>query len=268
MTASFSESEEQFLAADGTTPLSMVVCAPVEAPRAALLLFHGGGWVGGKPEMLVPHARLLAGAGILVASAGYRLVGKGATSPADCLADAARADDVFRAIAARSGLDRIAIGGGSAGAQLALALSMPPGGEEPRAHTALVLLNPAVDMCCGRGPVATLFRRRVGLTRETARAASPLHHVRADAPRALALHGTRDRIVPIALARQFEDAMVAAGNDCTLVEFEGVGHGFFLPRPDGNPAFDRTAELIEQFLLGPMAGPEGDVHTEDGRYTA
>ncbi|KRA38639.1 MULTISPECIES: alpha/beta hydrolase [unclassified Nocardioides] len=268
MTTQHTQTVEHFLAADDATRVEMLVCSPVEPPHAALLLFHGGGWVGGKPEMLEPHARLLADAGVLVASAGYRLVGKGASSPADCLADAARADDLFREIASRAGLDHIAIGGGSAGAQLALALAMPPGGERPRAYDGLVLLNPAVDMCCGRGPVASLFRRKVGLTRDTARAVSPLHHVRSGAPRALVMHGTRDRIVPIGLARQFEDAMRAADNDCELVEFDGVGHGFFLPRPEGNPAFDRTAELIEKFLLTLTADPECGGRIEDGKYPA
>lgn len=268
MTGTPPEAVERFLAADDATELTMVVCAPVDRPRAALLLFHGGGWIAGSPSMLVPHARSLADAGILVASAGYRLVGAGAASPADCLADAARADAAFRELAARRDIDRISIGGGSAGAQLALALAMPPGDDQPRAYDGLVLLNPAVDTCCGRGPVASLFRRRVGLTRDTARAASPLHHVRSGAPRSLVMHGTRDRIVPIALARRFRDAMAAAGNDCDLVEFDGAGHGFFLPRPEGNPAFDRTVELASQFLLSRTAGTELSGLTDDGKSPA
>lgn len=268
MTGSSTETVEQYLAADDVTRLNLHVCSPAERPRAAVLLFHGGGWMKGTPAMLLPHARRLAGAGILTASAAYRLVGSGAVSPADCLADAARADRAFREIAAGAGLDRIAIGGGSAGAQLALALAMPSGGDQPLAYDGLVLLNPAVDVCCGRGPLAALARRLVGLTPETAREASPLHHVRPGAPRALILHGARDRIVPLRQVREFRQAMTAVGNDCDLVEFDGAGHGFFLPRPDGNPAFDRTAELIEQFLRAPTADPDRRGRTDDGKYPA
>lgn len=268
MIDSRSEVVERFLAADDATELSMSVFAPAGRPQAALLLFHGGGWIRGKPAMLLSLARMLADSGIMVASAGYRLVGSGAASPADCLADAARADHAFRLIAARAGVDRIAIGGGSAGAQLALALAMPVGGDEPLQYAGLVLLNPAVDQCCGRWPMASFFRRRVGLTRETARAASPLHHVRAGAPPSLMMHGTRDRLVPIRLARRFEEAMVAAGNECDLVEFDGVGHGFFLPRPGGNPATDRTAELIQQFLTTRSVGSERSGRAVHGKHPA
>ena len=268
MTESSTETIEQYVAADGVTRLDLHVCAPVRRPRAAVLLFHGGGWMKGAPSMLLPHARRLADAGILAASSAYRLVGSGALSPADCLADAAQADRTFRKIAADAGLDRIAIGGGSAGAQLALALAMPPGGDQPSAYDGLVLLNPAVDMCCGRGLLAALSRRLVGLTPEAARDASPLHHVRPGTPRSLVLHGTRDRIVPLRLVREFRQAMTLAGNDCDLVEFEGAGHGFFLPRPEGNPAFDRTAELILKFLLTPTAGSEGAGQIDDGKYPA
>lgn len=268
MTGSYAETVEQYVAADGVTWQNLHVCSPAARPRAAVLLFHGGGWMKGTPGMLVPHAQRLAEAGILVASSAYRLVGSGAASPADCLADAARADRAFREIAAGAGLDRIAIGGGSAGAQLALALAMPASGNPPPAYDGLVLLNPAVDVCCSRGPLAALSRRLVGLTPETARDASPLHHVRPGAPRSLVLHGTRDRIVPLRLAREFRQAMGAAGNDCDLVEFEGAGHGFFLPRPEGNPAFDRTVELILDFLLAPTTDPEQGGQIDDGSHQA
>lgn len=268
MTESFTEAIEQYVAADGVTRLDLHVCTPARRPRAAVLLFHGGGWMKGAPSMLLPHARRLADAGVLVASSAYRLVGSGAASPADCLADAARADAAFRKIAADAGLDSIAIGGGSAGAQLALALAMPADSGEPGAYDGLVLLNPAVDMCCGRGVLAVLSRRLVGLTPETARLASPLHHVRRGVPRSLVLHGTRDRIVPLRLVRKFREAMVAAGNDCELVEFDGAGHGFFLPTPAGNPAFDRTAALILEFLLDPTADPEQGGQTDEGTWSA
>ncbi|MGO4256417.1 alpha/beta hydrolase [Marmoricola sp. RAF53] len=265
MNGARSEGGEYFVAADGETPLPLHVLYPAQQPRAALLLFHGGGWRRGRPTMLVPHARKLADAGILTASAGYRLVGAGAATPADCLADAAQADRAFRTIAERAGLDNIAIGGGSAGAQLALALAMPPGGQESHGYTGLVLFNPAVDQCCNRGLVASLVRRSLRLTPEGARAASPLHHVRGGMPPSLMFHGTHDRLVPIELARRFQASMEAAGNDCELVEFAGARHGFFLDRREGNPALERSIELIKLLLLVRAVGSPTEARTVTGK---
>jgi len=253
---------ERFVAADGETRLPIHVFVPATPPRAALLLFHGGGWMRGSPGMLVPHARRLAESGILAASAGYRLVRSGADSPADCLEDAGRADTVFRALATEAGVERVAIGGGSAGAQMALSLAMPPGGAGAREYAGLVLFNPAVDQCCTRGPIGALMRHRLRLTPERARAASPAHHVRSGVPPSLVFHGTRDRLVAIDKVRRFRDAMENAGNNCELVEFQGAGHGFFLSRPRGNPAFDRTVELTERFLLTLATGPRLEAPTD------
>jgi len=236
-----------FAAADGT-PLPLHVFSPPGRARAALLLFHGGGWMIGSPAMFFPQARALAQAGILTASAGYRLVGAGADSPLDCMADAENADRLFRTVAADAGLASIGVGGGSAGGQLALSLAASPA----RAYSSLVLFNPALDACCEGAAIAELLK----VSPQQARAFSPLHQVRPGMPPTVMFHGTDDRLVPIALARRFRRLMTDAGTECELVEFPGAGHGFFNHDPNGNPAYDDVLGRTRAHLLR-TAGEEG-----------
>ncbi|WP_410818450.1 hypothetical protein [Micromonospora sp. 050-3] len=47
--------------------------------------------------------------------------------------------------------------------------------------------------------------------------------------------------------RQFRDAMVRAGNECTLLEYEGAEHGFHYPGTGGH--FDDVIAAAARFLL-------------------
>ncbi|WP_202638750.1 alpha/beta hydrolase [Bailinhaonella thermotolerans] len=218
--------------------MTIHVIAPGDRPaRAAILLFHGGGWVQGSPEQFFPQCRAMAQRGILAASGVYRLVGGGADSPADCLADARAAISEFQGIAASHGLGEVAVGGGSAGGQLALAATLiDPVGPAP---SRLVLFNPVVDLCCGfdAGLLAL-----VGLTPRQAAALSPAHHAQSGLPPTLIFHGTADRLAPISAVR---DLCTATG--ARLVEFEGAEHGFF----NVSPYYEQTLDRMAAFLLGP-----------------
>ncbi|MBS2531147.1 alpha/beta hydrolase fold domain-containing protein, partial [Catenulispora sp. NF23] len=114
---------QTFYPSPGGQELPLRLFSTAGAPRGAVLLFHGGGWLAGGPAMFDAHGRMLADRGLLVASAGYRLLGQGAASLADCVDDAVAAAGFFTALAAGYGLgpERIGRGGGSAGGQLALA---------------------------------------------------------------------------------------------------------------------------------------------------
>ena len=46
-------------------------------------------------------------------------------------------------------------------------------------------------------------------------------------PDTLIFHGEADKTVPIAQVRDFCTAMRQAKNRCTVLGFEGAGHGFF-----------------------------------------
>jgi acetyl esterase/lipase len=57
--------------------------------------------------------------------------------------------------------------------------------------------------------------------------------------------------VPIEHVRRFREAMVTAGNDCVLLEYEGAGHAFHYPGPDGHfdAAMRSTADFIMERLI-------------------
>jgi acetyl esterase/lipase len=58
-------------------------------------------------------------------------------------------------------------------------------------------------------------------------AASPIVHVRADAPPFLIIHGDRDSLVPVAEARRFHEALAAVSKDTVAyAEIPGAQHAF------------------------------------------
>jgi acetyl esterase len=122
-----SESSEIYEAADGSE-LPMLVFEPAEGTRAlaGIVVFHGGALHRGSADGLAPHCRQLASRGIFAVSAGHRLIGQGAMSIGDCIADVRRAIEHFSSLAALRGLgsSRLASGGSSAGAHLALVAAM------------------------------------------------------------------------------------------------------------------------------------------------
>jgi acetyl esterase len=94
MTAS-RESATTYEAGDGSD-VPMLVFEPGEdtQPSAGVVFFPGGALRKGSPDDLAPHCRQLA------SRAGYRLLGRGATAIADCVADVRRAIEHFKSLAA------------------------------------------------------------------------------------------------------------------------------------------------------------------------
>ncbi|MBS2551211.1 alpha/beta hydrolase [Catenulispora sp. NL8] len=203
----------------------MLVFEPTGPPRAAVILFHGGGLRHGSPDELAPHCTALAAKGILAAAAGYRLLGQGAEHIGECLADVraemAKFRAEFRAESRKLAAPTLplATGGSSAGGHLALlaTLTGPDSGFDT-----LVLFNPIVDATL----VAPEVLARALEPGTTAESISPLHLLRPGSPRTAVFSGTADSIAPIESLRAFRDAMVAAGDACELTEFEGAEHAF------------------------------------------
>jgi acetyl esterase/lipase len=88
------------------------------------------------------------------------------------------------------------------------------------------------------------------------REASPVSHVRADAPPVLTLHGECDSVVPVSQGQALHDALTAAGAKSTLIRVARGRHAWC----DDFAGLDsqRTLPAIIQFLsdtLGPGARP-------------
>ncbi|WBB71228.1 alpha/beta hydrolase [Micromonospora sp. WMMD1128] len=234
-------------AADGRE-LPLLVFEPVGTrPRAGVVLFHGGALREGSAAGLAPHCRRLAAHGIFAVSAGYRLLGRGAVSIDDCIADVRRAVERFGRLAASRGLEarHLASGGSSAGAHLALVAAM----TAPTPGVAgVVTLNPAgLDL----GALAPAMRRRleqqIGIAAGRLVEYSLIEFVRPGHPPMQIHHGIRDEVEPIEAVRRFRDAMTRSGNECTLVEYAHAEHGFHYPGHGRD--FDDVVDATARFLL-------------------
>lgn len=215
-------------------------------PRAGVILFHGGGLTHGSPEDLAPHCRRLAEHGIFTVSAGYRLLGKGAASIDDCLADVRQSIEDFHQLAAAQGLGpvRLAAGGSSAGAHLALLATLSS--TDPGVP-AIIALNPAgLDLASFAPELRRQLEERVGIEAGKLVDYSALEYVQPGRPRTLIQHGTEDEIEPITSVRRFQEAMTRAGNECELIEYPGAKHAFHYP--DGDH-FDEVMAATIRFLL-------------------
>jgi acetyl esterase/lipase len=249
------ESSMLYEAADGSE-LPLLAFEPAEGtqPLAGIVLFHGGALHTGSATGLAPHCRQLASRGVFAVSAGYRLLGQGAVSIDDCVADVRQAVELFGRLAASRGLDasRLASGGSSAGAHLALVAAMiAPDGPVPALEpgaAAVVAFNPAgLDLLSFEPELQRHLEHQVGIAAGKLIEYSLIEFVRPGNPPMLIHHGTSDEVEPIDRVRRFRDIMVHSGNECTLLEYEHVKHGFHYP---GNSEhFDDVIDATARFLL-------------------
>ena len=133
----------------GSIPLRVYRPAGVAAtaPLPGLVYFHGGGWVIGDLETHdVLCRQLTAGAGITVVSVDYRLAPEHKFPAA--IDDAWEATRWVNASAAEPGIDasRLAVGGDSAGGNLAAVVALMARDAGSPAVTFQVLLYPVTDL--------------------------------------------------------------------------------------------------------------------------
>lgn len=232
---------------------------PAKDKRPAIVLFFGGGWVGGEPTHFEPQGRYLAQRGLIVFLPDYRTRKKHETTPRECVADGKSAIRWVRTNAARLGVDpdRILAGGGSAGGHVAATTGICEGLDEPGEDTsissrpaALVLFNPVYH----NGPGGYGADR----VRKWFPAISPAHNLTADDPPAIVFLGTEDKLIPVAQAEAFRDEQRKLGIRSDLHLYEGEPHGFFnLSIGQGKPEhFLDTVRKTDRFLteLGYLEG--------------
>ena len=213
--------------------LDVIADAKGAVGAPVLVYVHGGAWVfGDKREQALPMMYELARRGWVCVAVNYRLSPKG-TWP-DHIVDVKHALAwVKREIAAFGGDPSfVALAGGSAGGHLVALAALTPGVEEfgggnPEARDvtvdAVIPIYGVHDMeghpdlmgRFGRG-LTTLLETQVMKTTmlehpEVFAKASPLEHVRADAPPTYVLQGTHDTLVPVVVARRFVNELRAAG---------------------------------------------------------
>ncbi|MFD4295504.1 alpha/beta hydrolase [Rhodococcus sp. NPDC058505] len=216
-------------------------------PNAPMLLqIHGGGWViGSKDHQGLPLMAALASRGWVCAAVNYPLSPK-AVWP-DQLVALKRAVGWLRSEGPRFGGDPgfLAVTGGSAGGHLAAMLALTanepalqPGFEDAdTAVQACVPMYGVYDFAGDTGikavrqrvesPLSEMVLGKGAAFPEAYRLASPLAHLRADAPPFLVVHGSNDSFIPVAEAREFVRRLRAASeNPVGYAELRGAQHAF------------------------------------------
>jgi acetyl esterase/lipase len=237
--------------------------APVPAGRPrrpALMQIHGGGWViGDKREQGLPLLNHMAAQGWVGFNVNYRL-SPGVAFP-DHLVDLKRGLAWIKDHADEYGIDPdfVCVTGGSAGGHLTALMGLTandpdfqPGFEGADTAVAAAVPFYGIYDFTDRGVFGSepeIFERfleplvmKAFLAEEPEKfvAASPIHHLRADAPPFFVVHGDRDTLAPVEDARTFVEQLRAVSTEPVLyAEMRGAQHAF-----EVFPSV-RTATVIE-----------------------
>lgn len=217
--------------------------------RPVIVFFFGGGWMRGTPLQFYPECAYFAERGFVAISADYRTAFTHGTTPFEAVADGKSAIRWIRRNATRLGIDptRIVAAGASAGGQVAAAAGTLKGLDDPADDRtvsarpdALALWYPVFD----NGPEgygdATVKARY--------REFSPLHNIDASTPPTMVFLGTKDPLVPVATARDFQVRMEKAGVPCELRLFPGAEHPIYSYRKPPTWARAEILATTDAFL--------------------
>jgi acetyl esterase/lipase len=251
----------------GGEVLKLDVAAPTTGgPYPAVLMLHGGAWrMGDRADLSTAAINLtanrvtpsviagVAARGYVVASASYRLAPR---HPFPAQIDDARSAVRFLRNNAKThniDPDRIAAGGFSAGAHLALLLALNPppvadGDTSAAVRCAVSYFGPTDLSLYAASPgledtYMVPFLGKACKTDPTAyRVASPINFVSKAAPPVLLVHGTADFIVPIIHSERLLARLKGAGAVAELLTVPGAGHGW------GGPTAAKTTAAAVRFL--------------------
>lgn len=265
---------------DGRTEkldLYLPVAEGAKPLRGGVVWIHGGGWYAGRKTDAreVSLSTDLAGQGFVVASIDYLLAGAEQPSWPQALYDCKNAVRFLRANAQKFRIAprNIAVGGGSAGAHLALMVGYtndlpewePPASPHPHTSsrveavlnfygvTNLLTWHPTnpdgTPFLFAGCEVPALF---TGVSRETGaptwQAASPITHVRRDLPPTFIAHGKMDREVTHHQSLELAEALRRAGAAYQMEVLENAGHTFTLTHWADQPLEKDLTPLVVGFL--------------------
>lgn len=214
--------------------------------RSAVGFFHGGFWDAAMVTQFVPHCHHFASRGAVAVCFEYRVGSKHRTGPVEAIEDSLSALEWLFANAEILGIDpeRIAFGGASGGAYLALLLAMRKDKDFtlPVRPKALLLFSALVNTT-PKGQLSERFPDK-----KTASRLSPSRLVRRKLPPMLLMHGKSDRVIPFDEAASFRRRMKWHGNRCKLLDFNGAEHSFFNFNVS-HRNFEMTIGAADRFLV-------------------
>jgi acetyl esterase/lipase len=218
-------------------------------PWPVVVVIHGGFWRAKYDLQHIGHlcAALTEDCGVATWSLDYRRVGQPGGGWPGTLHDVGAGTSFVTHLAADHSLDlqRVLTLGHSAGGQLALWAA-----HETRVARGAVALAGVADLCygaqlhIGQDAVQDFLGGEPADVRERYEDASPMDRLPLGVPHVL-VHGAEDDTVPLAIARRYRDAAVAAGDDARLVQLEHTGHFELIdPLSDAWPAVRSAVEWL------------------------
>jgi acetyl esterase len=260
--------DRTFSGPSGDVPVRVYVPTSDPGPRPVLVYFHGGGWVIGDLESHDATVRALAAAsGVTVVAVDYRLAPEHAFPAAvdDCLAAVRWVAEPLTAAELGVDPDRMAVGGDSAGGNLAAVAAQQLRDTGPALRFQL-LVYPATEMHFSHPSIDEnadgYFLTKADMTWfrghycpdedwDDPRMSPLLAHddaVRDVAP-ALVITAEFDPLRDEGEA--YAAKLQAAGVDAKVSRYDCVIHGFFSMSdmvPEGKAAIDEAAEALRAAL--------------------
>lgn len=208
----------------GGAPLALDAFVPAGAgPFPAVIIVHGGGFVGGDRAVAVaPLREALSNSRFVWFSIDYRLAP--AYKPSDAANDVDTAVSFVRRHAREFKVDasRLALLGESAGGYQVLMAASRLGAAQIQAVAAV---GAPAEMWKLAPAIVAHVEKVFGIQGEAAlRAVSPVAQVRTNMPPVLLLHGSADGHVPVAQAEAFCQAMKQRQQRCDVHVIQGGGH--------------------------------------------
>lgn len=216
-----------------------------------LILFHGGGWIGGQKEANIFYLLPYLSMGWAVVNVEYRVANQSLAPGAveDCRC-------ALRWVYRNAGefkfdTSKIVLTGTSAGGHLSLITGMLPAknpfdrqcpigddqrwttGDEPEMKVAAIVnlfgITDVADLLEGENAkhYAIEWFGSMDNRLELAKKVSPINYVRANLPPIITIHGEKDNVVPYKQAVEFHKALDKVGAKNQLVTVSGGGHGGF-----------------------------------------
>jgi acetyl esterase/lipase len=237
---------------------------PCDGKAPVLVQVPGGAWViGMRRPQAYPLMSHLATRGWVCVSLGYR-VSPVHTWP-DHIVDVKRALAWVKENIARYGGDPnfVAITGGSAGGHLCALAALTPNDPQFQpdfedADTSVVAAVPLYgryDWFSTEGEGRPEFvwllekfvvKRKFASHRDVYVDASPIRHLRADAPPFFVLHGHDDSLIPVGEAQEFvEELRAVSKSPVAYAELPHAQHAFDI---FGSPRAHKSAEAVARFL--------------------
>lgn len=217
--------------------------------RSCIVLFFGGGWMGGDPSQFYGYSKYFASRGMVAIAAQYRTRKSHKATPNQCVEDGKAAIRYVRMNAKKLGIDpnKIVVGGGSAGGHVAAASAMcpkidaTPDSEVSCIPNALVLFNPVYN----NGPEGYGHSRVSAYWEDI----SPFHNIVSGLPPTISFFGDKDKHAPVDQIKAFQQKMEETGNQSETHIYENQEHGFFHISKGGRKMFEDVLTKADAFLV-------------------